>query len=68
MTEIRYTVVTRDGQDTVHQNAGEACNLDDTTRDEAIDADTADALLNDIDAAWAMGTAVRCQHCYGEAS
>lgn len=55
--ETRYVVVNRDGIDTLHRNAGEACNLDDTIADQKVDEATALRMK--------LGGFVRlCQHCY----
>lgn len=54
----RYVVTDRPGssRDVVHRNPGEACNLDDSTRDEEVDAATATGLVN-------RGLADPCGHC-----
>lgn len=53
----RYSVVHRKGIDTLHRNAGESCNLDDTEADKVIDEATALAMK--------LGGHVRlCGHCY----
>lgn len=53
----RYRLVPKDGIDVLHRNPGEACNLDDTEAEQAVDDETAAALQ--------LGGFVRlCGHCY----
>lgn len=52
----RWVLVEQDGVDTVHRNAREECNLDDTASDQAIDFIAAERML-------LSGDAVPCQHC-----
>ena len=59
MSDDRFVLVIQDGADTLHRNAREECNLDDSRKRETVDPDTADALLT-------MGTAHKCQHCWPE--
>ncbi len=55
-----YVLNRNEGTDILHRDAGERCNVDDSQGRQAIDAETADALLTN-------GSAVRCRHCYAEA-
>ncbi len=55
--EPRYVLNRNEGIDTLHRNAGESCNLDDSQGRQNVDSETADALLE-------MGEAKRCLHCY----
>ena len=53
----RYRLVPKDGIDTLHRDPGEACNLDDTEAERAVDESTALAMK--------LGGYVRlCGHCY----
>ena len=55
----RYILVDQDGIDTLHRNALEQCNLDDSARDKQIDEGTALAMK--------MGGHARlCNHCWDE--
>ena len=45
-----------DGDDVLHRNAGEQCNLDDSEGRQKVDAETAEALL-------LRGDALLCGHC-----
>lgn len=56
----RYTIVPRDGIDTLHRDSSEACNLDDTDREEQVDEATAIRMKLD-------GKAKLCAHCFDEA-
>ncbi len=56
MSEPRWTLNRNEGMDTIHRNPREECNTDDVKGREAIDAQTAAAMLS-------AGTAKPCQHC-----
>lgn len=61
--EVRYVLVMKDGgEDVIHRNPREECNLDDAKRREDVDPDTADALVS----LEGPGAARRCEHCYKE--
>jgi hypothetical protein len=60
MSTEPYFVLNRNaGDDTIHRNPREECNVDDAEGRDWVDPDTAEALLK-------SGDAVRCQHCYPE--
>ncbi len=55
----RYTLNVNAGEDVIHRDGLEECNVDDSEGKQTIDAATAEALLN-------RGVARRCRHCYNE--
>lgn len=58
MSEVEYRMVVREGVSTIHRYpAFEACNLDDTDAEIAVDESTGSHLVD-------KGEARFCEHCF----